>query len=150
MQPIVCYIRGAFLSDQQNLAAAPAATHPTILKKSPSMMLIKSAERLTKPHSPANRVNIRLHAKPMTFIKVFDTIAFILIDLNILPSSVLMALNIADAEAPAPHYDTLVTNGKGSISSFCYQILCVSSAFLSRVSGTLHASRILLNPTYIA
>jgi hypothetical protein len=31
----------------------------------------------------------------MTFIKVLDTIAFILIDLNILPSSVLMALNIA-------------------------------------------------------
>lgn len=89
------YTSGSLLSDQQNQAAAPAATHPTILNKSPSIMLINRAERLINPHSPANRVNIRLPAKPMTFMKVLDTIAFILIDLNILPSSVLMALNIA-------------------------------------------------------
>ena len=95
MQPIVHYIKGTFLSAQHQQAAKPAATHPTILNKSPSIILIKSADTLINPKRPANRVRKRLPAKPMTFIKVLDTIAFILIDLNILPSSVLMALNIA-------------------------------------------------------
>ena len=77
------HTKGALRSDQQNQAAAPAATHPTILNKSPSMMLIKSAERLTNPQSPAKRVRKRLPRKPMTFRKVLDTIDSILENLSV-------------------------------------------------------------------
>ena len=68
------HLKGSFLSNQQNQAAAPAATQPITLNKSRSMMLIKSAEMLTNPHIPANRVKKRLPKKPMTFRKVLDTI----------------------------------------------------------------------------
>lgn len=72
------HTNGALRSDQQNRAANPAATHPIILTKSPSMMLIKSADTLTNPHSPANSVSRMLPAMPITFIKVFDTIDVIM------------------------------------------------------------------------
>lgn len=77
------HTKGALRSDQQNQAAAPAAIHPTILNKSPSMILRKSAEMLTNPHSPAKRVSKRLPKKPMTFRKVLDTIDSILENLSI-------------------------------------------------------------------
>jgi hypothetical protein len=38
------------------------------------MILIKRAERQMKPNIPANNVRKRLPKKPMTFIKVLDTI----------------------------------------------------------------------------
>lgn len=72
------HTNGALRSDQQNRSANPAATHPIILTKSPSMMLIKSADTLTNPHSPANSVSRMLPAMPITFIKVFDTIDVIM------------------------------------------------------------------------
>ena len=76
------YSKGTLLIDQQNQAAAPAATHPTILNKSPSTMLIKRAQRLVIPQRPAQIVRNRLPKKPMTFIKVLDTIDSILLDFN--------------------------------------------------------------------
>jgi hypothetical protein len=68
------HTRGALLIDQQNQAAAPAATHPITFIRPPSIMLIKRAETQTNPHIPAKRVSRRLPKKPMTFIKVLDTI----------------------------------------------------------------------------
>lgn len=41
------------------------------------MILRKRAQRLTIPQSPAQRVRKRLPKKPITFIKVFDTIGSI-------------------------------------------------------------------------
>lgn len=66
--------KGNLLIDQQNQAAAPAATHPMTFMRSPSMILRKRAQRLTIPQSPAQRVRKRLPKKPMTFRKVLDTI----------------------------------------------------------------------------
>lgn len=74
---------GALRSDQQNSPTAPAATHPTILKKSPSIIDKKNADMLTKPHNPANSVSKRLPVNPMTFMKVIDTIDFISDDLSV-------------------------------------------------------------------
>lgn len=68
------HTKGALRRSQHHQAANPATTHPTTFIKSPSMMLIKRAERLMKPNNPANNVRKRLPKKPMTFIKVLDTI----------------------------------------------------------------------------
>lgn len=68
------HTKGALRSDQQNQAAAPAATHPMTFMRSPSMILRKRAQRLVIPQSPAQRVRKRLPKKPMTFRKVLDTI----------------------------------------------------------------------------
>ena len=72
------HTKGSLRRDQQNQAAAPAATHPIIVKRSPSMMLIKRAARLVNAQNPAKRVRKRLPAKPITFMKVLDTICSIL------------------------------------------------------------------------
>lgn len=68
------HTNGTLRSDQQNQAAAPAATQPIILNRSPSMMLINRADTHANPHSPAKRVRRRLPVKPMTLAKVLDTI----------------------------------------------------------------------------
>lgn len=81
------YTSGAFLSDQQNTAAAPAATHPIALSKSRSIILMMSAERLTKPQSPANDVSIRLPRNPMTLTKVLEILEFISMLFWFIPSS---------------------------------------------------------------
>lgn len=81
------YTSGAFLSDQQNTAAAPAARQPITLMMSPSMMLRKSAERLTEPQSPANNVSIRLPRNPMTLTKVLEILEFISMLFWFIPSS---------------------------------------------------------------
>lgn len=71
------HLKGSLRSDQQNRAAAPAATHPIIFMRSRSIIDMKKAERLTKLHIPANRVSSNAPAKPITLIKVLDTIDFI-------------------------------------------------------------------------
>ena len=71
------HLNGFLRSDQQNRAAAPATTHPIIFMRSCSIINMNKAERLTKLHIPANRVSSNDPAKPITLIKVLDTIDFI-------------------------------------------------------------------------
>ena len=72
------HTRTSLLNDQHHHPAIAVTTHPTTSRRLQLMMLITKQDTLMNPNIPANIVRNKAPAKPITFIKVLDTLFSIL------------------------------------------------------------------------